>query len=327
MIRASSCGMARGPRIDFPGAFHHVYARGIEKRVIFTDDEDREELRRRIRFNLERFGASCLAWAFLPNHFHLLFQSEDGILSRFMHCLMSGYSLYFNGRHDRVGHLFQNRFRSVPVQSEPYLLELLRYIHLNPLRAGVVGTVEELAEYRWSGHREIIRSSVPPWRDFPLLFEFFHGGDREGTLTNYRKFLEDGLRSDPTVAFSDGPEPDEEAAPAGWEIPPMPDGQEDSYREFLRAVSRACRKRGISPEELRAGRGDRASSHARRQILKDCVVERGMDRHIVCSWLGITDAGGAYLLRSPPRRGRFPDARTGEDGLRSAILPGSPRSS
>lgn len=98
--------MPRGPRVDFPGAVHHVYARGIEKRPIYLDDVDRKSFLDRIGNNLPKWGMRCLAWSLMPNHFHLLLQSDKGCLPSFMHCLLTGYSIRFNERHQRVGHLF-----------------------------------------------------------------------------------------------------------------------------------------------------------------------------------------------------------------------------
>lgn len=290
--------MPRGPRIDFPGAFHHVYGRGIEKREIFRDDVDRKEFRRRILLNLKRTKASCLAWVFLPNHFHLLFHSEEGVLSRFMHRLMSGYSMYFNKKHVRVGHLFQNRFRSSLIHSEPYLLEVIRYIHLNPVRAGVVHTLEDLSVYPWSGHRQILDSSEPLWADFPFLRGFFGGNTLKETRENYVKFLEMGLRADPSVSFSDGSSTGEERGHEDRAVASMGNEEEEGMKEFLRVSCRVCRSMGIPSDHLRRTRRDRISSNVRRAILKECVTGMGMPLSDVCSWLGITNAGGAYLLRT-----------------------------
>ncbi|OYV72560.1 MAG: hypothetical protein B7Z74_05370, partial [Deltaproteobacteria bacterium 21-66-5] len=91
--------MPRGPRIDFPGAIHHVYARGIEKRNIFLDDIDRDSFLHRVGANLSRWGMICPAWSLMPNHFHLLLQSDTGSLPSFMRCLLTGYSKHFNERH------------------------------------------------------------------------------------------------------------------------------------------------------------------------------------------------------------------------------------
>jgi putative transposase len=295
--------MSRGPRIDFPGAFHHVCARGIEKRDIVNDDRDRQELHRRVYLNLQRAKASCLAWAFLPNHFHLLFYSENGVLSLFMHRLMSGYSLYFNRRHQRVGHLFQNRFRSSVIRTEKYLREAIRYIHLNPLRAGLVCTLDGLSRYPWTMHREILRSEGYPWAEFPRLGDFFGGDGGKTAIMNYLEFLEDGLRTDPTVSISYHPGQGETIFPSGSGTASASEEQGESHDEFSRVVSKACREAGISVDQFRTGRRDRISSIVRTEVLKQCVAMRGMKRRQVSSWLGITDAGGAYLLRTAEKRG------------------------
>jgi len=294
--------MPRCPRIDFPGAIHHVYGRGIEKRDIFRDDDDRKEFRLRIKFNLKRAGASCLAWAFLPNHFHLLFHSREGILSTFMHRLMSGYSLYFNRKHKRAGHLFQNRFRSSLIRSERYLLEAIRYIHLNPVRAGLVRTLEELAEYPWSGHRDLLGSVDRLWPDMPFPEEFFGGTTLEDRKDNYLRFLEMGLKADPAVSFSDGSPESEDEADFRKHVEFSGRGEGDGKREeFLRIAARACRHLAIPPAHLWQNRRNRISTAARRLILKECCGNIGIPMRDVCAWLGITHAGGAYLLRTSNR--------------------------
>lgn len=248
--------------------------------------------------NLERTQASCLAWAFLPNHIHLLFQSDDGVLSRFMHRLMSGYSMYFNRRHGRAGHLFQNRFQSSLVQSESYLREVIRYIHLNPLRAGIVRSLDDLEKYPWSMHGEVIRSRGATWGKFPFLLDMFGRDGRELAIKSYREWIEEGVRTDPSVSFSDGGKSEEEPIQGRSKDCPMPKEESESYREFLRVSVASCRKQGIPIEHFRKGRRGRVFSNVRREVLKQCVVGKGMDRRQVCSWLGITDAGGAYLLRT-----------------------------
>lgn len=289
--------MPRTPRIDFPGAFHHVYARGIEKRIIFSDDADRRELRRRVAYNLSRFRASCLAWAFMTNHFHLLFHSSAGNLPEFMRCLMSGYAMYFNRKTGRVGHLFQNRYKSSLIDSEPYLLELIRYIHLNPIRSGTVSSLEELAAHRWTGHWEIARKKRFPWEEFPFVRDFFSGGQGGNGLARYLGFLEDGIKNRPTVKFSDGEGGKEYLAPLffdGLAVPDIPDKQQSLFEEVVRT---ACRDRGYPVDRLLGGPRNRIVTEVRKNILKVCVLDHGMARKAVSSWLGITDAGGAYLLK------------------------------
>ena len=148
--------MPRQARLDAPGLLQHVMARGIERRKIFLDDKDRESFLERFAIILEETQTQCYAWALIPNHFHLLLRTGPTPLSKVMRRLMTGYAVTFNKRHKRAGHLFQNRYKSVVCEEDAYLLELIRYIHLNPLRAGLVKDLKELNKYPWSGHSAIL---------------------------------------------------------------------------------------------------------------------------------------------------------------------------
>ena len=161
--------MPRQARLDAPGVLQHVMARGIERRKIFLDDKDRTSFLERLAIILEETQTQCYAWALIPNHFHLLLRtglsaSADASrcragptpLSTVMRRLMTGYAVTFNIRHRRSGHLFQNRYKSVICEEDPYLLELIRYIHLNPLRAKLVRDLKELDKYPWCGHSAIL---------------------------------------------------------------------------------------------------------------------------------------------------------------------------
>ena len=148
--------MPRQPRLDAPGLLQHVMARGIERRKIFFDDKDRKSFLERFAVILEETQTQCYAWALIPNHFHLLLRTGPTPLSKVMRRLMTGYAVTFNKRHNRSGHLFQNRYKSVICEEDPYLLELIRYIHLNPLRAKLVQNINELDKYLWTGHSAIL---------------------------------------------------------------------------------------------------------------------------------------------------------------------------
>jgi len=148
--------MPRQARLDAPGLLQHVMARGIERREIFKDNKDRQSFLERLAVILEETQTQCYAWALIPNHFHLLLRTGPTPLSIVMRRLMTGYAVTFNKRHKRSGHLFQNRYKSVVCEEDPYLLELIRYIHLNPLRAGLVKDLKELDKYRWTGHSVIL---------------------------------------------------------------------------------------------------------------------------------------------------------------------------
>lgn len=301
--------MPRRSRVDFPGAFHHVCTRGIEKRNIFQDDRDRKELLQRIRSNLNRFGASNLAWALLPNHFHLLFHSNSGALRQFMHCLLTGYSLYFNRRHERVGHLFQNRYSSSPVESYSHLLELIRYIHLNPVRAGVIASLEELNRYEWTSHREIAATGIFPWAEFPMIMDCLGPdsgtfGEEPVSTVRYRDFLRDGLRIGQIRDFPDGFSDSSGNISSNHCLETGPE-----YRDplFSESVKSACEHMGISRNALFGRSRTRRISKARRQVLADCVMAKGLDLRKVADWLGISEKGARYLMKGcPPNDAALP---------------------
>lgn len=184
--------MSRQPRLDAPGFLHHVMARGIERSLIFRRDEDRDYFLGRLGVVLVETETCCYAWSLLPNHFHLLLQTGVVPLSQVMRRLMTGYAVAFNRRYKRNGHLFQNRYKSIVCEKEPYLLELTRYIHLNPLRAGMVRDMAELERYPWSGHSVLMGRRHFCWQAVETVLGCF--SRREGIARRkYRFFVEEGV--------------------------------------------------------------------------------------------------------------------------------------
>lgn len=185
--------MPRAARIDIPNLLQHVIVRGIEKRDIFIRDDDRRDFVRRFSGLLESTGTECLAWALMSNHFHLLLRTEDITLAKFMRRLLTGYAVAFNLRHYRSGHLFQNRYKSIVCDEEEYLLELVRYIHLNPLRAGLVSTLDELDSYPWCGHSVLLtKNELPGQATTEVLSRFGKSGP--AARQRYRSFIQDGMQ-------------------------------------------------------------------------------------------------------------------------------------
>lgn len=168
--------MPRMARLDGPGVLHHVMARGIERRRLFREDVDRDDFLRRVAGLVGEKAWVVYAWALIPNHFHLLVRTAGLPLSRTMRRLMTGYAVSFNRRHRRSGHLFQNRFKSIVVEEEEYFLELVRYLHLNPLRAGQVQTLRDLDSYPYSGHSALMGKVDRPWQDTAEVLGRFAGG-------------------------------------------------------------------------------------------------------------------------------------------------------
>ena len=185
--------MPRQARLDYAGALQHVIARGVARTRIFDDKKDRETFLGWFGGLLKESGAQCLAWALLPNHFHLLLRTTVWPLKVLMQRLLTRYSVYYNHRHGRSGHLFQNRYKSIVCEEEAYLLELVRYIHLNPLRAGEVESYAELGRYPWCGHGAVIGVRKVKWQEIgDVLGEF--GSNRNEALESYGEFVREGIR-------------------------------------------------------------------------------------------------------------------------------------
>jgi REP element-mobilizing transposase RayT len=184
--------MARQPRLDIPGVLQHVMVRGIERSKIFLDDEDRADFVGRFSRLLAETATDCFAWALIPNHFHLLLRCNRLKLSGFMRRLLTGYAVTFNLRHTRSGHLFQNRYKSIICEEEPYLLELIRYIHLNPVRAGLVSNLDGLEHYRWCGHGVFLGYRAFSGQASDEVLNRF-GNRLDDARQNYRQFVADGL--------------------------------------------------------------------------------------------------------------------------------------
>lgn len=184
--------MPRKARIDAAGTLHHIICRGIEGREIFADDADRDDFVSRLGAILTDTSTRCYAWALIPNHFHLLLQTGMVPVATVMRRLLTGYAIKFNRRHGRQGHLFQNRYKSILCQEEQYLLELVRYIHLNPLRAGVVSSMAELKNYQYCGHSCILGQRNEPWIAVNEVLCRF-GKRRKEACKSYEGFIADGV--------------------------------------------------------------------------------------------------------------------------------------
>lgn len=180
--------MARALRIEFPGAYYHITSRGNEKKDIFRSRKDRERFLLYIESAAERYGAVIHTYCLMTNHYHLLMETPRGNLSEIMQYVNGSYTTYFNVKRKRSGHLFQGRFKSIVVDADEYAMELSRYIHLNPVRAGIVKKPED---HEWSSYRAYIgRSVAPGWLKTDFILSGF--GERSRGK-NYRAFVESYL--------------------------------------------------------------------------------------------------------------------------------------
>ncbi len=195
--------MPRKARIDAPGALHHIIVRGIEKRKIFEDNKDRNQFVKRLANNLTVTETPCYAWSLMPNHVHLLLKTGLTPIATIMMRLLTGYAGYFNRRHRRHGHLFQNRYKSILCQEESYLRELVRYIHLNPLRAKLVENLKALDKYPYSGHRALVGKVKTDWQQTDYVLGFF--SKKKSTAQKaYRHFVENGASQGKRHEFTGG---------------------------------------------------------------------------------------------------------------------------
>jgi len=166
--------------------------RGIERRKIFRDNKDRDNFVERLGDIIKDTATSCYAWSLLPNHVHLLLRTGDYPIATVMRRLLTGYAVSFNRRYGRHGQLFQNRYKSIICQEDSYLLELVRYIHLNPLRAKVVVDLKELDRYPYCGHSALMGKKKRQWQDVAYVLGFFAkrvGEARKG----YESYVRDGI--------------------------------------------------------------------------------------------------------------------------------------
>jgi putative transposase len=178
--------MARPLRLEHAGAIWHVTARGNRKEDIVLDDHDRQDWLAQLATTIETFQWRVYAWVLMTNHYHLLLETPEPNLSRGMQRLNGVYSQRFNSRHERVGHLYQGRYKAILVERESHLLELTRYIVLNPVRAGMVGSAEE---YPWSSYLQTLgRVRGVDWLDVEGTLRRL-GEDIRGARQRFRAFV------------------------------------------------------------------------------------------------------------------------------------------
>lgn len=181
--------MARKPRIHYPDAVYHVILRGNAKQDIFFAAEDRYRFYLLLQEGVERFGHRVHAFCLMTNHIHLAVQVTDIPLARIMQNLSFRYTQWVNGRQKRSGHLFQGRYKAVLVDADSYLLELVRYLHLNPVRANMVVSPDD---YPWSSHRAYCAVETIPWLVTEPTLSML-ATNRERAVQAYADFIRDGL--------------------------------------------------------------------------------------------------------------------------------------
>ncbi len=186
--------MSRPLRLEFKNALYHITSRGDRRENIYEDDIDREKFLNIFASVIKQFNWVCFSYCLMDNHYHLLVQTPDGNLSKGMRQLNGVFTQVFNRRHNKTGHLFQGRYKSILVDEETYLLELSRYIVLNPVKAGMV---KQAGDWKWSSYQAMIgKSEVPGWLSNEFLLLQF-SKQRKTAIRKYIDFVEEGIHKSP----------------------------------------------------------------------------------------------------------------------------------
>ena len=184
--------MPRGARLDAPGTLHHVIIRGIDRRWIVDDDTDREDFVASMGTLAADTETKIYARALMTNHAHILLRSSSFGISGYVRRLLTGYAIRYNRRHTRFGHLFQNRYKSIVCEEDAYFKQLVRYIHLNPLRAKLVAGYAKLDSHPWCGPSTILGKVERDWQESAYVLEWF-GANERSARQHYRNFVERGI--------------------------------------------------------------------------------------------------------------------------------------
>ena len=323
--------MPRQARLDIPGALHHIMVRGINKADIFEDDHDKTLFLERLGKDVTDGKCTVYAWVLMSNHVHILFKSGKEGISSVMRKLLTWYAQYYNRRHHRTGYLFENRYKSILCDEDEYLLALLRYIHLNPLRAKIVRAIEEIDSYPWSGHRALIGKASTPWMDTEYILAQF-GSTRRLALSGYLKFMSEEIGHDQTQELRGG---GLIRSHGGWSnvLSMRRRGEKEAFDERIlgggdfvnkvlkeaedrqlrqiknkRAgrtiqmiIDEECRKMGINAEELKGGSKRRKVSGARSLIALRSRDELGLSSAEIARHVGVNTSS---IIRSIERAER-----------------------
>jgi putative transposase len=309
--------MPRQARLDVPGALHHIMVRGIDRSNIFRDSEDKNRFLERLGQNVQDAKCAVHAWVLMDNHVHILFRSGKDGISAVMRKLLTWYAQYFNRKYRRKGHLFENRYKSILCDEDNYLLALVRYIHLNPIRAMIVQTMAELDKYPWSGHRAMIEKVKYPWMDTATVLTQF-GGTKRKAINEYRQFVREGMDQGHNPQFSGG---GLVRSLGGWsnvlsmrrkdrkeEIDERVLGSGDFVHQLLKEaeakslrqiklkrtgltlhtiIEQECKKEQVSRKELESGSRRSKVSHTRAEIARRGVEEIGLSAAEIARNLGV----------------------------------------
>jgi len=324
--------MPRLARLDAPGILHHVMGRGIERRRIFLNDVDREDFISRLAMLCRSGSMDIYAWVLMPNHFHFLCKTRNMPLASSMRRLLTGYVVNFNKRHRRYGHLFQNRYKSIVCQEDNYLKELVRYIHLNRVRGGLIETIKELNQDKWSGHSALTEKVKREWQNTDYVLSFF--GQKDRSRRNYLNYIRRGIDQGHRPELVGG---GLIRSMGGWSavlssrkrgarniadqrilgdskfVAQVVSGLDERIKKNLRLSGqrlsigtlgeRVAEKCGVSIEELKSGGRRKAVVGARKVLSWIAVTELGYSGAEVARFLGVTNSCVTRIIS----KGKKPD--------------------
>jgi REP element-mobilizing transposase RayT/predicted DNA-binding protein (UPF0251 family) len=302
--------------------------RGIERGNIVNDDDDRENFLARMGKTAQATSTSVYAWALMDNHAHILLRSGTEGLPVFMRRFLTGYAVAFNRRHDRYGHLFQNRYKSIVCEEDAYFKELVRYIHLNPLRAGIVASMGELDRYAWCGHSAVMGQKRLDWQDVEYVLEGFGKTQNEARVA-YQEFVQKGIaqgrRPDlvggglirsmggwsavKALRASGGEEKgDERVLGSGDFVEALLQEADERIKRQLplnerieearRRVVAVCRAEGVAENTLTSGSRRRRVSSVRRLLAMQLTGELGLSLAETARQLGVSTSAVWRILKA-----------------------------
>jgi putative transposase len=305
--------------------------RGIEGRRIVDDVADRKNFVRRLGKLSAETKTSIYAWALMSNHAHILLRSAEIGLAGFMRRFLTGYAISYNHRHRRWGHLFQNRYKSIICDEDTYFKELVRYIHLNPLRAKLIKNLSQLDRYRWSGHGVLMGKVKHDWQDRDYVLKWF-GKTQSVAQRAYRNYVKKGIDQGRRPELVGG---GLTRSLGGWsavkamrlsgdcelsddrifgsgefveQIIKEAEGKikyqlpvKEQHKKIDAFISKICKKEKVSIEELQAGSRHREASKVRARIAIGLVKTQGVALAEVARKLGVSTAAISKIIKRANR--------------------------
>ena len=313
--------MPRMARLETPGAIEHVIARGIDGANLFFSDEDRKKFLAHLDVLLRRLGYRCITWCLMDNHYHLLLRINENPLGKFMRPLNGAYARWFNKKYGRRGYLFQDRFKSILCQDQEYALQLIRYINLNPLRAGKVRSLSMLVSWPWCGHAMLLGKPVSRefrFQDRKEALSRFGRTEKEA-IAGYLAYLAQGIHAgtmETAGALSGSEEFELAGAFKGWpavigdpefarnamarhrQICLMRKHRQADYSRVLQTIeAEVCARYKIPAESFLARGRMNARSAARSEFAYRAHCEELLPLGVVAGFLGITISPVARMVQ------------------------------